>query len=210
MKDIILSLSGGLDSGSLLFEYQDRIALAVSFNYGSNHAPYELAAAKKMTRILGIPHRIIDMRESFKGFKSALLAGSDAVPSEEYNENSIKADVVPFRNAIFLSVLAGIADSTEGVKYIALATHSGEHDLYPDCTPEFSDAMSKAISLGTEHHIEFFRPYIHINKREVAKRGIAHGLNPDWTYSCYKGVFPPCGVCATCREREEALRGLTW
>lgn len=209
MKDTILSLSGGLDSGSLLFEYKDRIKLAVSFDYGSNHNQRELEAAKFLTKKAGVEHIVVDLTETFKHISSALLEGADAVPNGAYDSGSVSACVVPFRNGIFLSILAGIADSN-GCTRVALASHAGEHVLYKDCTPEFSDALNEAIKLGTEHHVEFFYPYIHLSKHEVAKRGIEHGLNPDWTYSCYKGTVPPCGKCPTCIERAEALEGLKW
>lgn len=209
MKDMILSLSGGLDSGSLLYEYKDRIAMTVSFNYGSNHASNELKCAEDLSRRLGIPHKVIDLREAFNGFKSALLEGADAIPDDSYVPETVKAITVPFRNGIFLSILAGLADSI-GVKYVALASHGGDHELYKDCSPEFSDAMNNAITLGTQNGIEFFRPYIDCTKRELSIRGIKAGLNPDWTWSCYKGQGTPCGKCPTCVERDEALKGLDW
>lgn len=209
MKDMILSLSGGLDSSSLLFEYKDDIIMAVSFTYGSNHNAMENKAAKLVAEKAGVPWHLIDLTEAFKGFKSGLMSGADCIPDAEYNPESIAQSVVPFRNGIFLSVLAGLAESC-GAKRIALASHGGDHEIYKDCRPEFSAAMEQAIKLGTDHGITFFYPYANLTKREVAKRGIAAGLNPDWTYSCYKGGDKPCGVCSTCLERAVALKGLTW
>lgn len=204
MKDIILSLSGGLDSSSLAFEFKDRIALAVSFKYPSNHNSREIASARKIAKKLGIPHKIIDLRNAFKDFKSALLSGAAAVPNAEYSSETISQLVVPFRNGIFLSVLAGLADSI-GVKYIALANHAGDHTIYKDCRPEFTNAISEAIKIGTDNSIEFFSPYVNLSKAQIAERGIKAGLNPDWTYSCYKGTRNPCGVCPTCAERIDAI-----
>ena len=210
MKDMILSLSGGLDSSSLLFEYKDDIIMAVSFTYGSNHNAMENAAAKLVAEKAGVPWHLVDLTAAFKGFKSALLSGADAVPDAEYSPESIAQTVVPFRNGIFLSVLAGLADSV-GAKRIALASHFDDGaSVYRDCRRDFSEAMEKAIELGTDNGIKFFYPYIDLTKREVAERGIAAGLNPDWTYSCYRGGEKPCGVCATCRARAKALEGLSW
>ena len=210
MKDMILSLSGGLDSSSLLFEYKDDIIMAVSFTYGSNHNKMENAAAKLVAEKAGVPWHLVDLTEAFKGIKSALLSGADAIPDAEYNPESIAQTVVPFRNGIFLSVLAGLADSV-GAKRIALASHFDDGgSVYLDCRRDFSEALEQAIKLGTENKVEFFYPYIDLTKREVAKRGIAAGLNPDWTYSCYRGGEKPCGVCATCRARARALEGLSW
>ena len=183
--------------------------MAVSFTYGSNHNVMENKAAKLVAEKAGVPWHLVDLTAAFKGFKSGLLSGADAIPDAEYSPESIAQSVVPFRNGIFLSVLAGLADSV-GAKRIALANHSGDHFVYLDCRPEFSDAMEKAIELGTGNHVKFFYPYVNLSKREVAERGIKAGLNPDWTYSCYKGGEKPCGVCSTCRERAEALKGLSW
>lgn len=207
MKDTILSLSGGLDSSSLLFEYKDRIALCVSFKYGSNHEKLEIAAAKKVAKKAGVPHTIIDLTKTFKNFKSALLSGKDSVPDSGYNQESINTLVVPFRNGIFLSILAGIADS-RGLKYVALANHANDTTTYLDCRPEFIDSLFNSIKLGTTNNVEVFAPYTNITKTEIAKRGVNAGLNPSWTYSCYKGIKGGCGVCPTCIERQEALRNL--
>lgn len=208
-KDTLLCLSGGLDSSSLLFEYRDRIAMAVTFDYGSTQNQREQRSAKLVAEKAGIPWKLIDVKGVFSGFKSALLESPEAIPVGDYNAENMAATVVPFRNGIFLSILAGLAESL-GCKYVALAAHSGDHNLYPDCRPEFADAMAQAIKLGTSNGVEFFKPYINITKHEIAERGIKAGLNPDWTYSCYKGGENPCNECSTCRERNESLKGLTW
>lgn len=205
MKDIILSLSGGLDSASFLYCYKERIKLAVSFKYPSNHNKIELKYAKRLCKKANIPHKIIDVTKIFKDFKSSLLEGADKVPNAEYNANTISTLVVPFRNGIFLSILAGLAESNN-IKYIGLASHSNDSTTYPDCTPGFSEAFSKATKLGTSNQVEFFAPFINRKKGEVAYCGILNGLNPKDTYSCYKGFSKPCGECPTCKERQEALK----
>lgn len=204
MKNTILSLSGGLDSSSLLFEFKDRISMAVSFKYPSNHNENELKCAVKVAEKAGVPHHIVDVTDAFKGFKSALLSGADAVPNAEYDKDSIRELVVPFRNGIFLSILAGLAES-RGCEFIALANHAGDHEIYPDCRPEFSAAMGLAIYRGTSNGVQFFCPYVSLDKKDIAYRGIKAGLDPDWTYSCYKGGDVPCGVCPTCLERKKAI-----
>lgn len=201
---MILSLSGGLDSSSLLFEFKDKIKLAVIFKYGSNHQEMEIKAAQYVAYKANIPYKIIDLTSIFKNFKSALLSGSNAVPNSEYNQEAIKTLIVPFRNGIFLSILAGLADSIDAKK-IALASHANDSVTYLDCRQEFSNALANAIKLGTENQVEFFKPYINISKKEIALRGIKAGLDPNWTYSCYKGGTEHCGECPTCIERREAI-----
>lgn len=204
MRNTILSLSGGLDSSALLFEFKERIALAVSFKYPSNHNERELKRAGEVAKRACVDHHVVDLTGAFGGFKSALLSGASSVPSAEYDKKSIAELVVPFRNGIFLSVLAGLAES-KGCEFIALANHSGDHEIYPDCRHDFVTAMGYAIYKGTSNGVQLFCPYTNIDKGEIAYRGIKAGLQPEWTYSCYKGKKQPCGKCPTCIERQKAL-----
>lgn len=204
-KDTILVLSGGLDSTTMLYEYQERIALAVSFHYGSNHNDKELAFAKLHCERLGIPHLIIPLTFIKEHFQSSLLAGADAIPEGNYDEENMKSTVVPFRNGIMLSIAAGLAENN-GLQYVMLANHSGDHTIYPDCRPEFVNAMNEAIYAGTWNNVRLLTPYTNISKTEIVRHGLRLGINYDETWSCYKGGDKPCGVCGTCREREAALR----
>ena len=189
----------------MLYDYRERIALAVSFHYGSNHNDKELAFAKLHCERLGIPHLIIPLAFIKEHFQSSLLSGAEAIPEGNYDEENMRSTVVPFRNGIMLAIAAGLAEN-EKLSYIMLANHSGDHAIYPDCRPEFVDAMDKAVCAGTWNGVKLLTPYTHLTKGEIAKRGIALGINYDETWSCYKGGDKPCGVCGTCREREEALR----
>ena len=204
-KDAIIVLSGGLDSTTMLYEYRDRIALAVSFHYGSNHNDKELAFAKLHCERLCIPHLIIPLTFIKEHFQSSLLAGADTIPEGNYDEENMKSTVVPFRNGIMLAIAAGLAENN-GLKYVMLANHSGDHTIYPDCRPEFVNAMNEAICAGTWNNVRLLTPYTNISKTEIVRHGLRLGINYDETWSCYKGGDKPCGVCGTCREREEALR----
>jgi len=202
-KNTLLSLSGGLDSCSALHIYKDSIALAVSFNYGANHNAQEIKMAKLNCERLNIPHKVIDLTAVFKGMGSALL-GNGPIPEGHYESETMKSTVVPFRNGIFLSVLAGIADDA-GLGKVMIASHSGDNAVYADCRPEFNQAMNQAIMLGTDRLIQLITPFADIGKPELAQLGIAAGMVPEQTYSCYKGGAIQCGVCSTCRERDWAL-----
>ncbi len=203
MKDTLLSLSGGLDSCSALHIYKDKIAMAISFHYGSNHNDQEIKMAKLNCERLDIPHKVIDLSNVFKGMHSSLL-GEGAIPEGHYEEASMKSTVVPFRNGIMLSVLTGIAEDNN-LKAVMIASHSGDNAVYPDCRPSFNAGMRAAMSQGTYNKIDLVTPFAEISKPELAKMGITHGLIPEQTYSCYKGGEVPCGVCSTCRERDWAL-----
>ena len=205
MKDSLLVYSGGLDSTTMLYEYQDRIALAISFHYGSNHNDKELAFAKLHCERLGIEHIIIPLSFIKEHFNSSLLQGSEAIPEGNYDEENMKSTVVPFRNGIMLAIAAGMAEN-RGLQYIMLANHSGDHAIYPDCRPEFVNAMDQAVCAGTWNNVKLLTPYTNISKAEIVRHGLKLGINYDETWSCYKGGDKPCGVCGTCREREEALK----
>ena len=203
-RDSILIYSGGVDSTTMLYEYRDRIALALSFHYGSNHNDAELACADWHCRRLGIRHVVIPLGFMAQHFHSALLEGAEAVPEQQYDEQSMHATVMPFRNGIMLAIAAGLAES-EGLQHVMMANHSGDHSIYPDCRPAFVDAMSGAISAGTYNGVTLEAPYTHLSKADIVRRGIQLGVDYSHTWSCYKGGDKPCGVCGTCVERREAF-----
>lgn len=204
MKDSLIVLSGGLDSTTMLYEYQYRIGMAVSFHYGSNHNDRELEFAKMHCERLGIPHLVIRLPFIKQFFKSSLLEGADAIPEGNYDEPSMKSTVVPFRNGIMLSIAVGIAESN-GLKYVMMANHGGDHTIYPDCTPQFVDAFDRAAEAGTFVKVHLRSPYTNVTKADIARRGKALGIDYSETWSCYKGGERHCGKCGTCVERREAL-----
>lgn len=203
-KDSIIVLSGGMDSVTLLQEYRDRIALAVTFDYGSNHNAREIECARAQCRIAGVEHLVIPLDFMAKYFRSSLLEGADAIPEGDYAEGNMKSTVVPFRNGIMLAVACGLAES-RGLMHVMLANHSGDHAVYPDCRPGFIDAMSEAMTQGTYDGVSIIAPYTNLSKTDIARRGKEIGVDYSLTYSCYKGGERHCGRCATCRERREAL-----
>ena len=205
MKDSVIILSGGMDSTTLLYDYQERIALAVSFDYGSKHNKKELAFATQHCETLGIKHLIIPLEFMQKYFKSSLLIGGEDIPEGNYDDDNMKSTVVPFRNGIMLAIAAGIAESN-GLKHLMMANHGGDHAIYPDCRPGFVDAMSKAISEGTYEGLSIIAPYTNITKTDIARRGKELGIDYSLTWSCYKGGEYHCGKCGTCTERIEAMR----
>ena len=204
MKDSVIILSGGMDSTTLLYEYQNRIALAISFDYGSNHNAREIPFARLHCERLGIRHIVIPLEFMATYFKSSLLEGADAIPEGHYEDENMRSTVVPFRNGIMLSIAVGIAESNQ-LKYVMMANHGGDHTIYPDCTPQFVDAFNQAAVAGTFVGVQLLTPYTHITKSEIALRGKNMGIDYAETWSCYKGGEKHCGKCGTCVERREAL-----
>lgn len=204
MKDSVLILSGGMDSVTLLYDYQERIALAVSFDYGSKHNARELPLAQLHCQRLGIEHLMIPLSFMDEYFSSSLLKGGTDIPEGHYAESNMKSTVVPFRNGIMLSIAVGIAESN-GLKYVMMANHGGDHTIYPDCRPEFVKAFDEAASAGTFVNVRLRSPYTNITKADIARRGKELGINYAETWSCYKGGDKHCGKCGTCVERREAF-----
>ena len=203
-KDSVIIYSGGLDSTTLLYEERERVALAVTFDYGSNHAAREIACARHHCSLLGIEHLVIELGFMGRYFASSLISGADAIPSGNYDEENMKSTVVPFRNGIMLSIACGLAES-HGLKRVLIANHGGDHAIYPDCRPGFVTAMDAAMQAGTYEGVRLAAPYTDLTKADLVRRGAAMGIDYGKTYSCYRGGEHHCGTCGTCTERREAF-----
>ena len=204
MKDSVIIVSGGMDSITLLYDKKEEIALAVTFDYGSNHNAKEITWAKVHCERLKIKHIVIKLDFMHKYFTSSLLEGADAIPEGHYADENMKSTVVPFRNGIMLSIAAGIAESN-GLKKVLIANHGGDHTIYPDCRPAFIKAMNVATENGTYVNVSICAPYTNITKADIARIGKRLGIDYSETWSCYKGGEKHCGKCGTCIERKEAL-----
>ena len=203
-KDSIIILSGGMDSVTLLYDYQERIQLAISFDYGSKHNSREIPFAQLHCQRLGIEHVVIPLEFMQRFFQSSLLKGGEEIPEGHYADDNMKSTVVPFRNGIMLAIAAGMAES-RGLKNVMMANHGGDHVIYPDCRPEFVDAMNKAMTNGTYVGVKLLAPYTNLTKTQIALIGKKIGIDYAETWSCYKGGECHCGKCGTCVERREAL-----
>ena len=204
-KDSLIIVSGGMDSITLLHERKDTIALAVSFDYGSNHNAREIPFARLHCQRLGIRHVVIPLAFMQQYSKRALLEGADAIPDGHYADSNMKSTVVPFRNGIMLSIAVGIAESNS-LRRVLIANHGGDHAIYPDCRPEFITAIDAAAKAGTYVDVAIEAPYTNISKTDIARRGKSLAIDYSETWSCYKGGQVHCGTCGTCVERKEALR----
>ena len=116
----------------------------------------------------------------------------------------MKSTVVPNRNMIMLSVAAAWAMNLKAA-HLAYAAHAGDHTIYPDCRPEFADALNTAIGLADWHTVTLLRPFIGMTKGEICAEGKRLGVNFADTWSCYEGGEQHCGKCGTCVERKEAF-----
>jgi len=202
----LLIYSGGMDSTTLLHECRSTIALCLSFDYGAKHNGRELHIAAKNCDQLGVSHEIVTLPFVSEIFRSDLLISGGPIPERDYDIETLKRTVVPFRNGIMLSIAAGVAESRE-LNFITIANHGSDHEIYPDCRPSFIESMHRAIWEGSAQKVALLAPYTHLDKRAIALRGKELGVDFAQTWSCYKGAQEHCGACGTCRERKRALEG---
>ena len=202
----LVLFSGGVDSTTALFWSKKECAThALIFKYPSLHNKREIDSAVRICKDENISYTLLDMSSVFIGFKSALLQNSsESIPQDSYNLESMAKLVVPFRNGIFLSVAAGLAESL-GYKEIVLANHAGDHPLYPDCTKAFIDSMNESIMQGSGGAVKLCSPFCNWDKKEIVKLGLSLGVDYTKTYSCYRGGEKHCNTCPTCIESNESF-----
>lgn len=206
-KSAIVVLSGGMDSSVLIHKLlsEQYILKAVTFDYGQKHGSREIEAASKQANKLSLEHRTVDLTSITQLFGSSALTDSGIdIPSGHYTAESMKSTVVPNRNMIMLSVAAAWAIA-EKYDFVAYAAHAGDHTIYPDCRPEFADAVSSALQLADWHKVSLLRPFVSITKSDICKLGAELGVDFSQTWSCYRGGQKHCGLCGTCVERKEAF-----
>ncbi len=201
----VLVYSGGLDSTTLLYHLRARgdEVRCLGVDYGQRHRR-ELEAARAICERVGVEYRLADLRSIAPLLAGSALTDAVAVPHGHYAEESMKATVVPNRNMILLSLAIGWAVS---LKYdaVAYAAHAGDHTIYPDCRPEFVEAMDRAAGLCDWHRVRIERPFVHMTKADIVRRGAELGVPFELTWSCYEGGEVHCGKCGTCVERREAF-----
>jgi 7-cyano-7-deazaguanine synthase len=205
---ILISLSGGMDSatllGHLLDDIQDEVK-AVSFIYGSKHNRFEMEAADQIAKFYNIDHYFLDLTAIFNEIKSNLMLGQGEIPEGHYNDSTMSKTVVPGRNHIFASILAGIAESI-GFNRVALGVHAGDHAIYPDCRKNFIECLNRSILLQSENKVSVIAPFIDMTKADILD--IGHQCRTPVPYhltrTCYKFQSKACGKCGSCVERLEA------
>lgn len=219
MKALVLS-SGGLDSTVCLAhavsKYGSENVISASIFYGQAHDK-ELQCARKIAEYYNVKHIEEDVSNIMVYAKDvcSLISGSSVQMNDKSYADQIKEDgspntEVPFRNGLFLSIAASLAMSLfPGEEtQIVYGAHADDAagNAYPDCTPEFADAMDKAISIGSRDKLHVERPLINLNKAGVVKMGIGLNVPFEMTWSCYHGREKACGVCGTCRDRIQAFK----
>lgn len=201
----VLSLSGGMDSttllGSLLLNHEVH---AFQFVYGSKHNPYEIEAVRKLAQHYNLNIPVIDLTPAFQSIQSHLLQSGGDIPEGHYEAENMRQTVVPGRNSIFISILAGIAESI-GAEKVAIGVHAGDHHIYPDCRSRFIEAMDLAVRLSSDGRVFLSAPFISMTKTDILKHGLPIGVPYHLTRTCYKDQSVACGKCGSCQERLESF-----
>ena len=182
-KQAVLSLSGGMDSSTLLLHLlaNDYKVTALSFDYGQKHN-IELERAQQLIDYLGenghkVTYQVIKLEGLTNLLNSALVTGGKEVPEGHYAEENMKATVVPNRNKIFSSITQAAALSIANLKntecVIALGIHAGDHAIYPDCRQEFRDADLEAFRIGNwdSERVDYYTPYLKGDKFTILQDG---------------------------------------
>lgn len=205
-SEAVVALSGGMDSATVLgwLVEEEFTVTAVGFIYGSKHNPYEQACARALADYYKIDFRTFNLTSIMSGFNSNLLKSGGDIPEGHYEDESMSLTVVPGRNMIFATILAGLADSI-GAPLVALGIHQGDHAIYPDCRTEFFKAMDSAIYLGTGAKVQLAAPFLETDKEGILRWGLKHKVPYHFTRTCYKDQALSCGRCGSCQERLEAF-----
>lgn len=209
-RKAVIILSGGIDSSTLLYDTAAKGSevSALTFIYGQKHER-EIGSARAIAEGLSVSHRVVDL-SPLKG----VLSGSaltdpgveiPEVPESAEHYDTLKATIVPNRNAIFLSIAVGYAVST-GAGSVLFGAHHSDRGVYPDCRAEFVEAFQHAERLATDApELRVEAPYAALDKSEIVRLGAGLGVPFGLAWSCYKGGEIHCGVCSSCRERKRAF-----
>lgn len=204
MKKALCIISGGMDStlAAYLAKAQGYEIIAVHFNYGQRTQTKELECFRAIASDLEVAHPYEIDLDFFKQIgASALTDHAIEVPTAGV-EAGVPVTYVPFRNGIFLSIAAAIAEK-EGAQAMVIGVVEEDSSGYPDCRESYIEAMQKAINLGTkdETHIEILRPLVSLSKKEIVQKALETDVPLELTWSCYRDSDKACGVCDSCRLR---------
>ena len=220
MKALVLN-SGGVDSttcvGIAVNKYGKENVITASLYYGQKHDK-ELECARKVAEYYGVKHIEEDISNIMKYASNvcSLVKGGEDIEHKSYSQQIKEngegrvATYVPFRNGLLLSIATAYADSLfkdeEVEVYYGAHADDAAGQAYADCSPEFAEAMNKAINIGTYGKISVCRPLIDMNKAEVVKTGLKLNVPYNLTWSCYEGKEKQCGKCGTCIDRLKAFK----
>jgi len=203
-KKAICILSGGMDStlASYIAKNEGYEIIAIHFNYGQRTEKKELQSFRSICEDLEIKEKYeIDIPFFTQIGASALTDDNIDVPTDGVKPG-VPITYVPFRNGIFLSIAAAVAEKEEATAmYIGVVQEDSSG--YPDCTNEFINDIKKAINQGTKEstNIDIKTPLVHLSKAQIVSKALELNVPLEHTWSCYKNEDEACGICDSCRLR---------
>ena len=204
----VVVYSGGMDSYTVLHEAisKGKEVYALSFNYGQKHNK-ELIIAAQVCRELGVSHKVVDITaiNSLMAGSSLTSDSNEAIPEGDYEDANMKSTVVPNRNMVLISMAIAYAVSLEASQ-VFYGAHSGDHDIYPDCRPEFVEAINAVSLIANYQAVEIVAPFLRSSKADILAAGINMKLDYAKTWTCYNGREKACGKCGSCLERLESFK----
>jgi len=205
--DTLLAFSGGMDSATVLSSLLEdkRKVLCVTFLYGSKHSKQEIRGANLVCQHYGVKKIEIGLYPCFTFSDSSLTRRDKEIPHGHYEDESMKSTIVPGRNGIFISTLAGIALAKQ-IPSIVVGCHQGDHAIYPDCTEDYLFAMREAVWLGSGKFVSLEYPFIKHDKTTIVQIGTRMRTPYSLTRTCYTDQPLACGRCGSCTERLEAFK----
>ena len=206
----IVLLSGGLDSATCAAQAiaDGYRVVALSFDYGQRHQK-ELLAAKAVADALNITdHQLITVNLAQWG-GSSLTDREMALPTDGVKAGEIPSTYVPGRNTVFIAIALSLAEA-QTASAIYLGINAVDYSGYPDCRPAYLAAFQQLAALSSKAGLEgnapkLVAPLITDTKADIVRRALRLGVPIELTWSCYKGEAFPCGLCDSCRIRNEAL-----
>lgn len=203
-------MSGGVDSTTLLYNsVKEGYGVdCLTFIYGQKHGR-EVDSARRVSHALNVPHRVVDLSPLGDILSGSALTDRaidiPEVPETAEYYDTLKATIVPNRNAIFLSIAVGYAVS-RGADSVFFGAHHSDRGVYPDCREEFVESLEASLRLATDKpYLHISAPFVRMDKSDIVRLGAGLGVPFKDTWSCYKGGSVHCGVCSSCRERKRAF-----
>ena len=206
----IALLSGGIDSATaaaLAIETGQEV-IGLSFNYGQRHKR-ELKAAEALARHLNlVEHQVININLAKWG-GSSLTDLNQVIPTNGVVKGKIPNTYVPGRNTVFIAIGLSLAEA-RGANQLVLGINAMDYSGYPDCRPDYLKSFQELAKLASKagregNGTELWAPLIYLNKVEIIKEALRLGIPINKTWSCYSGLERECGLCDSCRIRDEAL-----
>ena len=203
-KKVVLLYSGGLDSTVLLYDLasRDMDVMPLGIMYQQSHRR-EIGHAHDLCRRLKIGYRYTYALFPCMEKDYPLFGGR--IPECHYEDDAMRAVVVPNRNMVFLSLAISyaVAQKADSVAY---ACHAGDSAIFPDCRPEFVQAMDVASRLCDDKEVSIVSPFASMSKADIVQLGSDLGVPFELTWTCYKGQEKHCGKCGACVERMESFK----